>query len=422
LLFISSVIGCGDDGEPRTCASPTTRQDRRPNKLQLSVATFNAEWLFWSDGNGGPSTKCPRDHSQGTCPWANKAQAEAHIRTVAEVLNNINADIIAFEEVQDCVVLQCLINQMGDNTYKPYLIPGTDTATDQNVGIISRVDPESALFRDEQRATIYREDSPCGRDLSSPSYSSGVSKHFIARFNVQGIGAISLIGLHFLAFPTDPERCIRREAQATVIKNIAQNEIDRGRQVIVLGDANDYDRDVLDASNSVPVSRVSRILKYDDEGSRVMYNVAEFVSQRLQRYSHWWDQNYDCEVQDGELTLIDHVLLTHGLRDLVSSVRIYNTIQGCDLFHSDHYPIKVVLDSSSTVTEQTSQEDPGVILTSVEQDGEEVSGVVNENTWQVPVAIIGTIVAILVVVGVFYMYHTRQGKIQESQQLLNNKN
>jgi len=121
---------------------------------------------------------------------------------------------------------------MGDSTYKPYLIPGTDTATDQNVGIISRIDPESALFSDEQRATIYRDESPCGRGLSAPSYNSGVSKHFISRFNIAVFGPISIIGLHFLAYPTDPERCIRREAQITVIRNIARNEINRGQQVI----------------------------------------------------------------------------------------------------------------------------------------------------------------------------------------------
>jgi len=347
LVVISSSLGCGTDGEPRTCSSPTTRQDRRPNKNYLSVAVFNVEWLFWSDGEGGPSNKCPRDHSDGTCPWINKAQAEAHIRTIADALNTINADIIALVEVQDCVVLQCLINAMGDSTYKPYLIPGTDTATDQNVGIISRIDPESALFRDEQRATIYRDESPCGRGLSAPSYNSGVSKHFISRFNIAGFGPISIIGLHFLAYPTDQERCIRREAQVTVIRNIARNEINRGNQVIVLGDMNDYDDDVLDASYSKPISRVSGILKYN-QNQRVMYNVAEFIPQQSVRYSHWWDRDNDCEVAAGELTLIDHLFITPQLRDQISSVRIYNSIE-CDSLKSDHYPIKVVFEPSSTI-------------------------------------------------------------------------
>jgi len=235
---------------------------------------------------------------------------------------------------------------MGDNTYKPYLIPGRDTATDQNVGIISRVDPTTALFRDEQRATIYRSDSYCG-NLPDPSYESGVSKHFIARFNVPGLGLISIIGAHLLAIPTQPDRCIRREAQATVLRNIAQNERNLGREVIILGDLNDYDNDVLDASDSVPTSRVSDLLKYNGQ-SRLMYNVVEMITNKANRYSSWWDKDYDCVLEPGELTLIDHLLISPALYDQVNSVRIFNTFTpDCDNFESDHYPIRVILSTTS---------------------------------------------------------------------------
>lgn len=348
ILCFITVHGCGTDGEPRVCSSPTTSQDRRSDKSVLSVAMINAEWLFWDDGKGGPSTKCPLDHSAGTCPWADKEEVEDHILAVAVELIEADVDIITIVEAQDCVVLQCLINAMGDKSYKPYLIPGKDTATDQNVGIISRIDPESALFRDEQRAVIRREDSPCGSTLPNPTYESGVSKHFIARFNVPGIGPFSLIGLHFLAYPTDKERCIKREAQATVIKNIFEKEMDAGREVIVLGDVNDFDADVLDASSSKPISRVSRILKYDDQGRKIMYNVAELIKSQPERYSNWWDKNDNCKIELGELSLIDHLLVSTKLRGLVESVKIYNIIQVCGSLQSDHYPVKVTLSTSSS--------------------------------------------------------------------------
>jgi len=300
--------------------------------------------LYWSNGNNGPSTRCPLDHTQGTCPWVNKAQADEHLQVVARKLVSINADIITLVEVLDCRVLQCLIDAMGDPSYKPYLIPGMDTATDQNVAIISRIDPISALTRDEQRAIVYRSESNCGSNLED-SYDSGVSKHFIARFNVAGLGPISLIGAHFLAFPTTPDRCIRRECQATVIKNIAQNERNAGRQVVILGDLNDYDRDILDASDSIPTSRVSNLLKYDGS-TQIMYNVVERILQHPTRYSSWWDQDNDCLVEPGELTLIDHLLISPVLNQRVISVHLYNNvIEECESLESDHYPIKVVLDT-----------------------------------------------------------------------------
>jgi len=337
---------CGTNGEPRTCSVPTTNQDRRRDRSHLSVATLNAEWLFWDDGNDGPSNKCPRSHSQGTCPWEDGEEAEAHIVAVAKALKIINADIIAVEEVLDCVVLQCLIDYMEDNTYRPYLIPGTDSATDQNVGIISRIDPLSPIFRTEARETIYREESPCGQGLPQPSYNSGVSKHFIARFNVPGLGPLTLIGLHFLAFPVDPDRCIRREAQATVIKKVATAELQAGRQVIVLGDLNDYDFDVIDRSNSRPISRVSRLLKLNDQGAKVMVSAAEYIPLQSDRYSSWWDRNNNCVVEPGELTLIDHLFVSDELKDVIVSTRIYNTIELCGSLQSDHYPVKIVFSTS----------------------------------------------------------------------------
>ena len=37
-----------------SCQTPSTpHQDRRTNKEVVSVVAFNAEWLFYSDGNGG---------------------------------------------------------------------------------------------------------------------------------------------------------------------------------------------------------------------------------------------------------------------------------------------------------------------------------------------------------------------------------
>jgi len=407
LVLISVDLSIACSGTEFSCSTPTTFQDRRPDKSVLSIATFNAEWLFWSDGNNGPSVRCPLDHSSGTCPWADKTQLDAHLQVVADFLVKVNADIVTLVEVLDCMVLQCLIDAMGDPSYKPYLIPGRDSATDQNVGIISRIDPINALFRDEQRATIYSVDSTCG-NLPEESYESGVSKHFIARFNIVNLGQISLIGAHLLAFPTTPDRCVRREAQATVLRNIAQNERNLGRQVVILGDINDYDRDVLDASDSIPTSRVSILLKYDDSGRKIMDSVIESVSQQPSRYSSWWDQDNDCIVEDGELTLIDHLLISPILTSRVLSVQLYNTvIEECDSLESDHYPIKVVLDTSSmdTVEDQTKLEE----LPNDEANLSSSSG------WTTTVFIISFIIlGIFIGIGLFVYLKRQQNPVKQS--------
>ena len=62
-------------------------------------------------------------------------------------MKDMNVDIINVVEVQNCAVLKLLIEFIGDDSYLPYLVKGTDTGTGQNVGLITRVDPIIDLQR-----------------------------------------------------------------------------------------------------------------------------------------------------------------------------------------------------------------------------------------------------------------------------------
>jgi len=178
--------------------------------------------------------------------------------------------------------------------------------------------------------------------------------------------------------------------------------------VVILGDINDYDRDVLDASDSIPTSRVSNLLKYDDSGRKIMDSVIESVSQQPSRYSSWWDQDNDCIVEDGELTLIDHLLISPILTSRVLSVQLYNTvIEECDSLESDHYPIKVVLDTSSmdTVEDQTKLEE----LPNDEANLSSSSG------WTTTVFIISFIIlGIFIGIGLFVYLKRQQNPVKQS--------
>src|SRR5262245_8676471 len=83
-------------------------------------------------------------------------QLQAHLENVANLLVNLNADIVVIPETQNCAVLDSLLainNSIATMGYKPYLIYGTDVATGQNVGLITRIDPVTDLRRTEATGT-----------------------------------------------------------------------------------------------------------------------------------------------------------------------------------------------------------------------------------------------------------------------------
>ena len=65
----------------------------------------------------------------------------------------------------------------------------------------------------------------------------------------------------FQAFPDRTDRCVQREAQASVIRELIENELTNNKNIIVFGDMNDYSDTILDVENNVPISRVMRIIR-----------------------------------------------------------------------------------------------------------------------------------------------------------------
>ncbi|KAE8887527.1 hypothetical protein PF005_g17023 [Phytophthora fragariae] len=317
-------------------AAPSSPGDRRTNKAQLKVATFNAAFLFL--GTESHDLSCPGDD----CPWTTAADAASHVTQIATVIKALNADIVQMNEVEDCTVLQSVITKLGalgDSTYKPYLVKGTDTSTGQNSALLTRVDPVVDLQRTEVRATIPVSGSTCP---SSSGYSSskGVSKHLYTTFNVTGFSKpITLVGAHLLANPESKPRCFEREAQATVLAGLAQAAVEQGHHAIITGDLNDWSVDVLDKNSNKPISAVLSILAGDN-----FVEVASKVAQS-ERYSEWYDEDGDCVYEDTEVSSLDHILVSKSLSTALSSVsfnhNLYTT--SCSGYNSDHYPVSIVL-------------------------------------------------------------------------------
>jgi len=309
--------------------------DRRTDFTKLRLVQYNVEWLFvdyYSPMN------CP-----GTgCTWVNQSEALTHMDYVAKVVRELNPDVINFCEVEGCDELVMLNERLADATYAPYLKKGTDTGTGQNVGILTRIDPLLNLYRTEQKASYPVPGSLCG--YTGASGTSGVSKHYITEF-LFGDYAVVVIGAHLLAIPTDPARCAQREAQATVLQAVIADYIERAYEVVVIGDFNDYDAEVLDINNHQPTSHVLDILKGTWgalAGHYLLNNVAQYIPQG-DRYSDWWDSDNNCNTASpADYSMIDHVLVTEGVRNHIRNVFVYHGYEEfCGKYNSDHYPLVV---------------------------------------------------------------------------------
>lgn len=329
---------------------------------------WNVEWLFLNSTT--KTIKCP-----GDCPWKHEADAVMHLKSIASYIRAANADMIVLAEVQDCDVGNMLLQEIGDPALRFYLVPGTDTATGQNVALLTRIDPSNSLSRSEERVQYPVRASACGytggtgEKRRSKLDSSGVSKHFIARFNFanplcnqlsSSCSApaldVSLIAAHLVAKPVDPRACAQREAQATVIRRIILSELEEGRHVIVAGDMNDYDGRVKDSFGHVPNSMALEIMTAPGSGNaRRLVSAGERVKQS-DRFTDWYDIDNDC-VDDGgrEHSAIDHVLLSEELNRAVSRVSYghdFKPAEFCDRTqkvtsnYSDHWPIHVEFDLS----------------------------------------------------------------------------
>ena len=303
-------------------------KDNRLTASTWSLVQYNVEWLFTE-----PYSSCP-----GICTWNTTEEEYIHLNTIKNTLSKLNADTVHLCEVQSCTQLDQV---KPSDTYTSYMIEGSDTYTGQNVGLITKINPVESLFRTETRVDYPIENSQCG--YTGEAGTEGVSKHLITRFIIQNV-SIYLIGAHLLSNPNDPASCAKREAQAQVLQYQIQQFIENGHEVVVIGDLNDFDGVYLDINNNKPNSQVLETLK-GNVGNANNYTLYALSGQVLQeaRFTEWYDEEPDCVVENTELSMIDHILVSNGLFSRIQYIEychIYR--EGCDTYQSDHYPLFVM--------------------------------------------------------------------------------
>jgi endonuclease/exonuclease/phosphatase family metal-dependent hydrolase len=285
----------------------------------VRLATLNAEFLFDGEGDEGGATFPHK---------GNPELARAHRDRIAEVVRMIDADVVVLQEVENENVMRLMIEEsLADLDYAPYFVQGRDTFTGQDVAILSRV-PVDTVGRTDERIEV---------EGGSPY---GGSKNVFARMTLGGVPT-TIVGLHFLARPTDPDRKPRREAQAEVIRRLVEAEMAAGRAVAVVGDFNDYDDATPDRLGHAPITSVlATIKRAGPSPSDDLRNVSAEVD-ALDRFTAFWDRNRDDVIGPTEFSAIDHILLSPALYDRLLDVDFVHAYD--PRVYTDHFPIVVTL-------------------------------------------------------------------------------
>lgn len=201
-----------------TLAAPA---DERPNSIR--IATWNVEW-FYDDDKSDNQADLAKQNSAPT-----KEEWEWKLNEVARVISELQPTILALQEVENRDVIFRLTKVLEEKyqlKYRYAFIDGFDFGTEQDVAIMF----QSGLVefsRREQSQEMF---------ASKDYYNLG--KHLIGRFE-WGSGeekeSLLLLTAHFRATPEQEEI---RKRQGRLVREWIKPALQRGENVIVLGDFN----------------------------------------------------------------------------------------------------------------------------------------------------------------------------------------
>lgn len=188
LPIVNALDGCTQSQEQEPF-------DHRSGKQRtFSIAGWNVDWFFSSD------------HSSFVGPDITPAEAEAKIAGVADVMNQQDVDMWVLAEVEDCDILNRTLfaneSALYNKGYRRYLIPGGDTFTRQQMGLISRIAPQTKLKRTEERFPYPDKRSECGYNVETGLKTTTVTKNFYTIVNIPPFGEVLVVGVHFRAYPS----------------------------------------------------------------------------------------------------------------------------------------------------------------------------------------------------------------------------
>jgi endonuclease/exonuclease/phosphatase family metal-dependent hydrolase len=297
---------------------------------ELTIATFNAEFLTRPKVHvkfGFPfELEKPSDVATWSAPGFRDQKFAEGAAAVAEVVANINADVIVLTEVgdqRDVQELNAAIVGRGVNYPHVEVCACTDTATQQHVAVLSRFPLTGVLRAIPGREGYFRE-----LDDADSEDDTGISKGMMVNFDFNGRN-FQLYGLHLASERGGNEQDQQRIAQASIIRRHSLPAINAGAFVIITGDLND--------GRNEPALR--RIRGLDDIWPDLI-ETGDFSFFRNTDPGSRWTYEFQ-----GERNQIDHILLGPSIRDIVNSGGIRPRVPDqTNRRASDHRPFVLTLD------------------------------------------------------------------------------
>ena len=188
---------------------------------RLVVATWNVEWMYDDDLSDNRSDLSKEQSAPTKEFWRTK------LTSVASALAATGADIIALQEIegdQTLIAIAAELRQKHNLNYRYAFIPGSDRFTEQDVGLLFR----SGL-------TQYRRHEQSREMFDSNNYYN-ISKHLVGEFSWKSIASrLTVMTVHMRATAEAEDFRIR---QARLARYWLEPQIDKGEDVILLGDFN----------------------------------------------------------------------------------------------------------------------------------------------------------------------------------------
>lgn len=309
----------------------------------LRIVSFNVQCLQAPDTNASRLSRFR---------WT--AARQAHLETVACVIESLEPDICALIEVTtreavDQVV--AILHEKGMKNYQGYHVESFDRYSGFDVAFITRIKPDTvegqvirAVYSPSGDATWRAEYSYADEEGQKQQRDTGLDRQALIYTTIAG-HKIAFLGLHLKSDPSSTYANARRTAEASIAQRVIRTEIvDRGYTPIVLGDLNDYDPDVEDRDPQRSTQTdVIRMLKDYEPASRghELLNAGKHIGRIADRYTSHWDVNENGAADaDDVYTMIDHILLP---KSLDRGLRRTFICRLTDLSTSDHWPVVVDL-------------------------------------------------------------------------------
>ena len=269
---------------------------------ELRVATFNTEFLIRTKVHAREGLLLTLNAAQQAV-WTPQHREQAFqnaVMLVAPVVASLQADVVVLTEIGPLAD----VNTLNAALPSPYphvaVCQCTDSATEQNVAILSRI-PFTAV-----RQTIPgREHFLAELDDPETEDDTGISKGLSVTLTFSG-EQIALYGIHLVSERGGHEEDAQRIAQASIVRRNYLRDLAAGR--------------------------------HDIEPDLMQTGLAEFFDQNA--LGERWTYEFE-----GERNQIDHILLSDSFRDVAkrggidaSVMRVTNPAV------SDHSPLVVTID------------------------------------------------------------------------------